>query len=83
MGNAKIAKPSNFTAIVVLAQILAAAGMLAALTVAPRSAAALPTYSQRENRPCEYCHINPAGGGERNAMGKEYEDNGHKFKKVK
>ena len=80
MGNAKIAKPSNFTAIVVLAQILAAACMLAALAVAPRSAAALPTYSQRENRPCEYCHINPSGGGEQNAVGKEYEDNGHKLK---
>jgi hypothetical protein len=84
MGNTRIARLPNFMTAVVLAELCGlAALMLAELAVAPRSAAALPTYSQRENRPCEYCHINPAGGSERNAMGKEYEENGHKFKKVK
>jgi hypothetical protein len=57
-------------------------GMLftsAGLVVAPRHAAALPAYSQKEGKPCGYCHVNPAGGGPRNDKGKLYEANGHKF----
>jgi len=53
----------------------------AALVVAPRQAAALPAYAQKEGKACGYCHMNPAGGGERNATGKKYEANGHSFKK--
>ena len=84
MGNTRIARLPNFMTAVVLAELCGlAALMLAALAVAPQSAAALPTYSLRENRPCEYCQIYPAGGGELNAMGRKYEVNGHKFKKVK
>ena len=52
----------------------------AALVVAPRSAEALPAYAQKEGKACAFCHKNPAGGGERNAKGKQYEANGHKFK---
>jgi hypothetical protein len=83
MGNAeRLGLPSFTQSIVgVESSVLAVVALLAELAVAPRSAAALPTYSQRENKPCEYCHINPAGGGDRNANGKEYEENGHKFKK--
>ena len=58
---------------------LAAAVLLAALVAAPRSASALPAYSQKEGKACGYCHVNAAGGGERNAKGKQYEANGHKF----
>ena len=57
-----------------------AAVLLAGLVAAPRSATALPAYAQKEGKPCGYCHVNPAGGGERNAKGKQYEANGHKFK---
>lgn len=82
MENAKIARLPNFITAVVLADLCRMAALMAAgMAVAPRPAAALPTYALKENRPCEYCHINPAGGAERNAMGKEYEANGHEFKK--
>ena len=55
--------------------------VLAALVVAPQSAQAKPEYAAKEGKPCGYCHKNPAGGGDRNANGKEFEENGHKFKK--
>jgi hypothetical protein len=60
---------------------LAAAVLFAGLVVTPRSATALPAYAQKEGKACGYCHANPAGGGERNARGKQYEANGHSFKK--
>lgn len=66
--------------IVVGAAGLAVAALITGLLVAPRSANALPAYAQKEGKPCGYCHVNPAGGGERNAKGKQYEANGHKFK---
>ncbi|MGA2568346.1 MAG: hypothetical protein ABSF41_16145 [Pseudolabrys sp.] len=59
---------------------LAAFGLLAGLVVAPRSATALPAYAQKEGKACGYCHVNPAGGGQRTAKGKQYEANGHSFK---
>lgn len=65
--------------IVVGAMGLGAVALLVGLLVAPRSASALPAYAQKEGKPCGYCHLNPAGGGERNAKGKQYEANGHKF----
>ena len=52
-----------------------------AMVVAPQHATALPAYAQKEGKPCGYCHVNPAGGGVRNATGKKYEANGHSFKK--
>jgi hypothetical protein len=51
------------------------------LVVAPRQASALPAYAAKEGKACGYCHVNPAGGGPRNANGKKYEANGHSFKK--
>jgi hypothetical protein len=61
---------------------IAAAGLIAGAIVmlAPKGATALPAYSQKEGKACGYCHMNPAGGGPRNAKGKQYEVNGHKFK---
>jgi hypothetical protein len=53
----------------------------AALVVAPRSAEAKPEYAAKEGKACGFCHKNPAGGGERNAKGKQYEAKGHTFKK--
>ena len=83
MGNAEVPRFRNFTMTVFVTELctLAVVVLLAGLVAAPRPAVALPTYAQRENKPCEYCHINPAGGAERNANGKEYEENGHRFKK--
>ncbi len=53
----------------------------AALIATPHNAQAKPEYAAKEGKPCGYCHVNPAGGGPRNARGKRYEANGHKFKK--
>jgi hypothetical protein len=52
-----------------------------ALVAAPQQAQAKPQYAAKEGKPCGYCHVNPAGGGPRNARGKRYQANGHKFKK--
>jgi hypothetical protein len=84
MEHAKDSKMSNATrtTIFVGAATLTAAILLAGtmLALAPRHAEALPAYAQKEGKACGYCHVNPAGGGERNAKGKQYEANGHKFK---
>ena len=77
MGNAEALRSPSLTRII----IIATGVVLAGLALTPRSAAALPTYAQRENKPCGYCHVNPAGGGDRNAIGRDYEENGHTFKK--
>ena len=76
-------KKVNLTKTIIIggSAALAAAVLLAGLVVAPRSATALPAYAAKEGKPCAYCHANPAGGGERNARGKQYEANGHSFKK--
>ena len=67
------------TIIIGASAALATAVLLAGLVAVPRSAMALPAYSQKEGKACGYCHVNPAGGGPRNAKGKQYEANGHKF----
>ena len=59
--------------------VLAVGVMFAALVAVPRSATALPAYTQKEGKPCGYCHVNPTGGGPRTEKGKEYQANGHKF----
>lgn len=51
-----------------------------ALVVAPQPAAGLPAYTQKESKPCGYCHANSASGGALTDKGKEYQANGHKFK---
>jgi hypothetical protein len=53
------------------------AGLLAAAP--PPAAEARPEYSRREGKACAFCHVNPRGGGDRNAVGMEYEKNGFKF----
>jgi len=67
------------TIIVGASAALATAVLLAGLVAVPRSATALPAYAQKEGKACGYCHVNPAGGGPRNAKGKQYQANGHKF----
>ncbi|HVG92930.1 MAG TPA: hypothetical protein VND21_00670, partial [Planctomycetota bacterium] len=46
----------------------------------PPAAEARPEYSRKEGRACQYCHVNPRGGGARNPKGQEYERNGFTFK---
>ena len=62
---------------------LAGAGALALIVglvafAAPRPAGALPAYAQQTHMSCGGCHVNAAGGGERNAFGKAFAANGHK-----
>jgi hypothetical protein len=63
---------------------LAGAGAVALIagmaTIAtPRPAAALPAYAKQTHLGCGSCHVNPAGGGPRNAFGKAFAANGHKL----
>jgi hypothetical protein len=46
-------------------------------------AEARPAYSQREGKDCAFCHVNPRGGGPRNAKGEEYQKNGLTFSVAK
>jgi hypothetical protein len=81
MGNAELSRSPSLTKTIIAGSgALTAVVLLAGLAVAPRSATALPTCAQKEHVDCEYCHVNPADGGVRNAIGKQYEANGHTFK---
>ena len=83
MENAKVSTSPSLTKTIIVAGscALTAVVLLAGLIVAPRSAAALPTYAEKENKPCGYCHVNPQGGRVLNATGRQYEANGRTFKK--
>jgi hypothetical protein len=50
-----------------------------ALLVAPERAAARPEFARREGKACGFCHINPRGGGARNATGLLFARNEFKF----
>jgi hypothetical protein len=51
---------------------------LVALAAAP-PAEARPIYARQTNLPCGSCHINPQGGGPRNAFGRAFARNGHRL----
>ena len=40
---------------------------------------ARPEFAAQENRDCNFCHLDPAGGGPRNAVGQVFEDNYFEF----
>ena len=46
---------------------------------APKPAEALPAYAAATGKACSACHVNPAGGGPRNAFGDAFAANGHKL----
>jgi hypothetical protein len=50
---------------------------------ATRPAVALPAYAQQTGLACGRCHVNPAGGGPRNAFGNAFAANGHKVASAK
>ncbi len=67
---------------VVLTAVLggfAAVALVTTVTLAPRQATATPAYAAQTKKPCGFCHVNPAGGGPRNATGTKFEQNGHKL----
>lgn len=51
------------------------------LLIAPRPAHALPKFAAQTGLACGKCHVNPAGGGPRNAFGKAFQANGFKLPK--
>jgi hypothetical protein len=61
--------------------MVTAAGFFLTLgaVLAPPAANALPVYARRTGLPCGQCHINPAGGGPRNAFGRAFARNGHQL----
>ena len=64
----------------VLGAVVAALAVAGALTIAtPKPAAALPAYAASTGKACGACHVNPAGGGPRNAFGEAFAANGHKL----
>jgi hypothetical protein len=81
MEYAEVSTSRNLTRTIIVgaSAALVAIVLLAGLVAVPRSATALPAYAAKEGKACGYCHVNPAGGGPRNAKGKQYEANGHKF----
>ena len=62
-----------------LAVLCLASGVMLLVAVPPRAALATKEYAQREQKDCSHCHISDKGSGPRNATGKEYEANGHRF----
>lgn len=63
-----------------LAPVLAVLAVVGVSTARPPSAEARPEYSRKEGKACQYCHVNPRGGGARNPRGQEYEKNGFTFR---
>jgi hypothetical protein len=76
-------RDSNFATTLVLAGgaglVAAVLVAAAALTVAPRTAQALPQYAQQTGLPCAQCHVNPAGGGKLKPFGQRFKAKGHKL----
>lgn len=64
---------------VVASAALAVAAIVSAAVAPVPTADAKPAYSQKEGKPCGFCHVSPRGGGPRNDKGGEYERNGFKF----
>ena len=58
--------------------LVPAALLLSAILLAP-TAEARPEFARRETLACGYCHIQPRGGGPRNANGLRYARNEFKF----
>jgi hypothetical protein len=81
MKGAEVSSNAIAARAMIFAAVVTGLFFAAALVVATRSAEAKPEYAAKEGKACGYCHKNPAGGGERNAKGKQYEANGHTFKK--
>lgn len=70
---------SGSSRLVPAAFAVAAAAVVSAAVAPLPTADAKPAFSQKEGKPCGYCHTNPRGGGPRNEKGNEYQRNGFKF----
>jgi hypothetical protein len=59
--------------------LVGAAGLAASAFVDLPAAEATQDYAKKESKDCSHCHLNPKGAGPRNAAGREFEANGHRF----
>jgi hypothetical protein len=73
------ASDSNWRLACGFAAIFGAVLLGAVFWIAPQPASALPQYAAQTGLACGRCHVNPAGGGPRNAFGKAFAANGHKL----
>ena len=64
------------TLIAPAAALLAVALFAAAIVLAPRPAAANPTYAQQTGKQCTFCHTQPPA---LNTQGKSFQAHGHKL----
>ena len=69
-------RPDPLTSAALLCLLTGAALLLA---LPPTPAHATKEYARKEQKDCSHCHISDKGSGPRNATGKEYEANGHRF----
>jgi mono/diheme cytochrome c family protein len=67
---------TNYRALVAIAAVAAIGAAM--MVGVPKSAEALPAYAAQTGKKCGACHVNPAGGGPRNAFGDAFAANGHK-----
>jgi hypothetical protein len=59
------------------AAVLLIAGALS--VTGSRSANATPAFAQQTGKPCGFCHVNPAGGGNLKPAGEKFKANGNKL----
>ena len=51
--------------------------LVAAVLGITSAAFATPIFAKKEKKKCAFCHVNPAGGGKRNAAGEWYQSHNH------
>ena len=64
-----------------LPRLISTAGAAAVLVAAAPAAHAFPAFTDKEGKPCAYCHVNPKGAGPRNYRGLFYKKNNMTFAK--
>src|ERR1051325_318626 len=60
-------------------RLLSTAFAISGVALFATASQAKPEYARKENKPCAYCHVNPAGGGPRNPRGVYYGMHNHTF----
>jgi len=59
---------------------MAAAALVATITLAPQQAAAKPEFAAQTKLPCGQCHVSPGGSGPLKPFGQKFKANGFKLK---
>jgi hypothetical protein len=59
---------------------MAAAAIVATITLAPQQAVAKPEFAAQTKLPCGQCHVSPGGSGPLKPFGQKFKANGFKLK---